>query len=128
MNRSVLTIPGPEIINWWGVHVPLLSLVFGVVGILVGHWVGYALGAPLPMHQRIGVIVAGILLSLTITMTIGQRPLLGFSWSFGIGFSGIVIFQTMGAQARAGMRIIGELVLARVRRTKDGSDSKGESA
>lgn len=119
MTRTAFVIPGPELVIWWGVQVPLLTLVFSVAGVLVGHWMAPVIGAPLPLHRQAAVIVGGILLSVTITMAVGQRPMVGLSWSMGIGFSGLVIFQTMGAQARAGIKTLGDLVLERLRKKDD---------
>lgn len=115
MNRSVVVIPGPETVLWWGVHVPVLSALFGVAGILLGHWMAPVIGAPMPLHRQVAVVVSGILLSLAITMVTGQKPLVVLGWSIGIGFSGITIFQTMGAQARTGLMSLGDLVLERLR-------------
>lgn len=115
MNRPVVVIPGPETVIWWGVHVPLLSAVFGVVGILLGHWMAPAIGTPLTLQRQAAVIVAGVLLALAITMVTGQKPLVVLGWSIGIGFSGITIFQTMGEQARAGMKTLGDRVVDRLK-------------
>ncbi len=120
MTRTVFIIPGPETIIWWGVQVPFLTLVFGVVGILIGHWMAPAIGAPMPIQRQVAVIIGGILLSLTIAMAVGQRPMIGFCWSIGIGFSDIVIFQTMGTQARAGLKSLGDMIIERLRAKKDG--------
>lgn len=120
MTRNVFVIPGPDTVIWWGVHVPFLTMVFGVMGVLVGHWMAPAIGAPLPVQRHAAVIVGGVLLSLTITMAVGQRPMVGFCWSMGIGFSGLVIFQTMGRQATAGLKAIGDMMIERLRRGKDG--------
>lgn len=119
MNRAVFNIPGPEIVNWWGVHVPLLTMVLGVAGVLIGHWMALGIGAPLPVQRQAAVVLAGVLLSLTITMTVGQQPMLGLSWSMGIGFAGLPIFQTMGEQARAALHALGNMVIERLGRGKD---------
>lgn len=116
MRQPVLVIPGPETVIWWGVHVPVLAAIFGVAGIVLGHCMAPVIGAPLPVQRQVAVIVAGILLSLGITMVTGQKPLVVLGWSIGIGFSGITIFQTMGAQARAGMKTLGDLVVERLKR------------
>ena len=120
MTRTVFIIPGPEAVIWWGVHVPFLTLVFGVVGVLVGHWMAPVIGAPMPFHRQAAVIVGGVLLSLTITIAVGQRPMVGFCWSMGIGFSGIVIFQTMSKQAAGALRALGDMLIERLGRRKDG--------
>lgn len=129
MNRTVIMIPGPETVIWWGVHVPVLSALFGVAGIVLGHLMAPAIGAPLPIQRQAAVIAAGVMLSIAITMAIGQRPLVGLGWSIGIGFSGITIFQTMGDQARFGMKTLGEKVVERLKaggREEAGHDGAGQ--
>lgn len=120
MNRTVVVIPGPETVIWWGVHVPLLSAIFGVAGIFLGHWMAPVIGAPMTLQRQAAVICAGVLLSLAITMVTGQKPLVVLGWSIGIGFSGITIFQTMGDQARAGLKTLGDRVVDRLK----GADKK----
>lgn len=115
MNKTAFVIPGPETVIWWGVHVPVLAAAFGVVGIFIGHWIAPVIGAPLPVGRQAGVILGGVLLSLAIAMATGQKPLVVLSWSIGIGFSGITIFQTMGDQARDGFKGLGERVVERLK-------------
>lgn len=127
MNRNVFVIPGPETLIWWGVHVPILSAIFGIVGILLGHLMAPVIGAPMPFQRQASVIAAGVLLSLGITMVTGQKPLVVLGWSIGIGFSGITIFQTMGVQARTGLKSLGDMVVERLKGvTVDKSDEKPE--
>ncbi|WP_425230222.1 hypothetical protein [Sphingomonas sp.] len=114
MNKTVVVIPGPETVILWGVHIPLLAAVFGVAGIFLGHLMAPVIGAPLPLQRQLSVIAAGVLLSLGITMVTGQKPLVVLGWSIGIGFSGITVFQTMGEQARAGLKTLGDKVVERL--------------
>lgn len=118
MNKTVFVIPGPETVLLWGVHIPLLAATFGVAGVFIGHWIAPVIGTPLPASRQAGVILGGVLLSLAIAIATGQKPLVVLSWSIGIGFSGITIFQTMGAQARTGLKSLGDLVLERLTGTK----------
>lgn len=118
-------IPGPEWVMWWGVHVPSLSTAFGIGGILLGHVMAPAIGAPLPLQKHVAVILAGVMLSVGIAIATGQKPLLVGAWSIGIGFSGMTIFQTMGAQARAGMKTLGDAVVDRLTGAVSHAD-KGE--
>lgn len=114
MNRAVV-IPGPELVIWWGVDLPLLSAAFGIVGIVIGHFIAPAIGAPPSVQRQLWVIAGGVLISLGITMATGQKPLLVLAWSLGVGFSGTTIFQTLGEHARAGFRTLGEQVIERLR-------------
>ena len=115
IDRTVIVIPGPETVIWWGVHVPVLSAIFGIVGILLGHAMAPVIGASLPVQRQAAVITAGVLLSVAITIVTGQKPLVVLGWSIGIGFSGITIFQTMGLQARSGLKTLGDMVVERLK-------------
>ena len=124
MNRAAFTVPGPETVIWWGVHIPVLAAFFGIAGLLLGHFMAPVIGTPMPIQRQIAVIAAGVLLSLGITIVTGQKPLVVLGWSIGIGYSGITIFQTMGDHARAGLRTLGDLVVERLRgRKPDGDDA-----
>ena len=122
MNRTAFVIPGPETVIWWGVHVPVLAATFGVVGIFIGHWIAPVIGQPLPLSRQAGVILGGVLVSIAIAMATGQKPLVVLCWSIGIGFSGITVFQTLGDQARDGMKTLGERVLERLKPTEADHD------
>jgi hypothetical protein len=124
VNRTAVIIPGPETVIWWGVHVPVLAAIFGIAGIFLGHLMAPVIGTPLPVQKQASVIVAGVLLSLGITMVTGQKPLVVLGWSIGIGFSGITIFQTMGEQARAGLKTLGDHVIDRLKGDKNGEDKQ----
>ncbi len=119
LNR-VIVIPGPETVIWWGVNVPVLAATFGIFGILLGHIMAPVIGTPLPIQRQLAVIAAGILLSLSITMVTGQKPLVVLGWSIGIGFSGITIFQTMGAQARKAVASLGSQMIKRLKTDDEG--------
>lgn len=108
---GVVILPGPETLVVFGVHLKILSAIFGVVGISLGHMMAPLTGASLGWRRHSAVILAGILLSLALTMATGQRPLIVFGWSIGIGFAGITIFQTWAAQAAAGAKSLGEAAL-----------------
>lgn len=129
MDRTVIVIPGPETVIWWGVHVPVLSAIFGIVGILLGHAMAPTIGASLPVQRQASVIAAGVLLSVAITIVTGQKPLVVLGWSIGIGFSGITIFQTMGLQARSGLKTLGDMVVERLKADKpDAAPKQDEDA
>lgn len=108
---GVVILPGPETLVVFGVHLKILSAIFGVVGISLGHMMAPLTGSSLGWRRHSAVILAGILLSLALTMATGQRPLIVFGWSIGIGFAGITIFQTWAAQAAAGAKSLGEAAL-----------------
>lgn len=121
MSRVVI-IPGPEVVLWWGVEVPLLAAALGVVGVALGHLMAPTIGLPLPAHRQVAVVVGGMLVILTIAIAVGQRPWLVLPWGFGVGFSGVTIFRTFAAQTRTGMKSIGELIVDRLKRLGAGKD------
>ena len=125
--RASYTIPGPEVVIWWGVHVPVLAAVFGIAGVLLGHLIAPMPAVALPAQRQLGVVLAGILLSISITIATGQRPLMVLAWSIGIGFSGITIFQTLGAQSANAARTLTDAVIDRLAGRVRGDDKdKGQ--
>jgi hypothetical protein len=126
VNRTVV-IPGPEAVLWWGVHVPLLAAAFGVAGVLLGHVMAPVPATPLSLLRQTGVLVAGVLLSLGVTIATGQRPLVVLGWSIGIGFSGITIFQAMADQTRTAVKRIGDELVEQVAAQLGRGRGRGET-
>jgi hypothetical protein len=62
---------------------------------------------PIGWRRQSAVVVAGVLTAIAITIATGQRPLVVMSWSIGIGFAGITIFQAWAARAVDAARTIG---------------------
>lgn len=117
MNRRVngtITIPGPETLVLFGVHIKVLSAIFGVGGIVLGHLMTPRPAQPLEWRRQMAVILAGVLVSISITIAAGQRPLIVMGWSIGLGFAGIAVFQAWGAQAGAAAKTLGEAAVERL--------------
>lgn len=110
MNGTV-TIPGPETLILFGVHVKVLSAIFGVGGVLLGHLMAPVAPQPLGLKRQVAVVVAAVLVSIATTIATGQRPLIVLGWSIGIGFAGITIFQIWGAQTAQAARTLGGAAL-----------------
>lgn len=108
---STFTIPGPETLILFGVHIKVLSAIFGVLGVLLGHVMAPVTAEPLALRRQSAVIVAGVMISIAITIATGQRPLVVMGWSIGIGFAGITIFQGWGAQAKVAAQTMGSAAL-----------------
>jgi hypothetical protein len=109
--NGTLVIPGPETLVVLGVHIKLLSALFGLIGVVLGHSMAPAAVEPLGWRRHSAVFVAGMLLSLTITIATGQRPMVVLGWSIGIGFAGITIFKGWAAQAAAATKTLGSAAL-----------------
>lgn len=113
MNRvnGTITLPGPETLIMFGVQVKVLSAIFGCGGVLLGHLMAPIPAKRLGLLRQAAVILAGLLVSLAITITTGQRPLIVLGWSIGLGFAGITIFQAWGAQTASAARTLGSAAL-----------------
>jgi hypothetical protein len=112
---GTVTIPGPETLILFGVHVKVLSAIFGVGGVLLGHLMAPVPPEPLGGRRQSSVIIAGIMTSIAISIATGQRPLIVMGWSIGIGFAGITIFQVWSAQAKSAARSIGTAALDQIK-------------
>lgn len=106
--HGTIVIPGPETIVLFGVHVKVLSAIFGLGGVSLGHLMAPVANAPLGWRRHSAVVIAGVLISIATTIGTGQRPLIVLGWSIGIGFSGITIFQAWAAQAARAAQTLGE--------------------
>lgn len=114
MTRAVsgtIVIPGPETIVLFGVQVKVLSAIFGIGGVLLGHLMAPVPNVPLGWRRQSAVVIAGVLIALGTTIATGQRPLVVLGWSIGIGFAGITIFQAWAAQAARTAKTLGEAAL-----------------
>jgi hypothetical protein len=109
--NGTITLPGPETLIMFGVHVKVLSAIFGVGGVVLGHLMAPVPAQPLGWRRQWAVVIAGLLVSIATTIATGQRPLVVLGWSIGIGFAGITIFQGWGAQATDAARNIGSAAL-----------------
>lgn len=104
---GTVIIPGPETLILFGVQVKILSAIFGVGGVLLGHLMAPVAAQPLGWRRQSAVIAAGVLTAIAITIATGQRPLVVFGWSIGIGFAGITIFHAWAARAVDAVRSLG---------------------
>lgn len=109
--NGTFVIGGPETLLVLGVHVKILSALFGVIGVGLGHLMAPAAVEPLGWRRHSAVIIAGVMVALGVTIATGQRPLIVFGWSIGIGFAGITIFKSWAAQAVAATKSLGSAAL-----------------
>ncbi len=108
---GTLILGGPETLVVFGVHIKIMSALFGVIGVGLGHLMAPAAVQPIGWRRHAAVIVAGILVAIAITIATGQRPLVVLGWSIGIGFAGVTIFKTWAAQAAAATKSLGSAAL-----------------
>lgn len=109
--NGTFVLGGPETLLVLGVHIKILSALFGVVGVGLGHAMAPKAMEPLGWRRHAAVIVAGIMVALGITISTGQRPLIVLGWSIGIGFAGITIFKGWAAQAATATKSLGSAAL-----------------
>lgn len=109
--NGTFTVPGPETLILFGVHVKVLSAIFGVAGVLLGHLMAPVVAHPIGWRRQTAVVIAGVLLSIATTIGTGQRPLVVLAWSIGMGFAGITIFQAWAEKARAAAKAIGSAAM-----------------
>lgn len=109
--NGTFVLPGPETLVVFGVHIKIFSAIFGLAGCGLGHIMAPAAVEPLGWRRHLGVISAGMFVAIAITIATGQRPLLVFGWSIGIGFAGITLFKGWAAQAQAAAKTLGSAAL-----------------
>lgn len=110
MNGTIV-LPGPETLVLFGVHIKVLSMIFGVGGVLLGHLMAPVPAQPLGIRRQVSVVTAGLLVAIAITIATGQRPLIVLGWCIGIGFAGITIYQIWGATAASAAKTAGAAAL-----------------
>ncbi|MEE8612257.1 MAG: hypothetical protein V3V60_15875 [Sphingomonas aquatilis] len=108
---GILDLGGPETLVVFGVHIKIMSALFGLIGCGVGHVIAPRAAEPLGLRRHIGVVFGGMMVAIAITIATGQNPLLVFGWSMGIGFAGITLFRGWAAQAAAASKTLGSAAL-----------------
>ena len=108
---GTVTLPGPENLILFGVQLKVLSLIFGMFGVGLGHLMTPTPGAGLSLRQHVAVIAAGQLVAIAITIAAGQRPLLVLGWCIGVGFTGLALYQIWGASTKAAAGRLGSAAL-----------------
>jgi len=110
-------VPGPESLVLFGVAVPVLSSILGVVGVALGQLLAPPAVPPLGRKRR-GVLVAAlvalelcIVLACSVITGKAVLPLVAMGWGIGLGFSGLAAMQALGELAPIGVkRVGGELI------------------
>lgn len=97
-------VPGPPAIIFWGVAVPSLSLLFGVVGVLLGQLLAPAPAVPLGWKRRSALVASLLGIAIGIVIATGQQPLVAMAWGIGLGFSGLSVAQALGTGAMDGIK------------------------
>lgn len=113
--NGTLTLPGPETLILFGVHVKVLSALFGVLGAVLGHFMAPVPETPLTVRRQSMVLAANVLVAVALTVATGQRPLLVLGWCIGIGFAGITIYQGWGEKAKAAGRTLSDAALVEIK-------------
>jgi hypothetical protein len=116
-------VPGPESMVLFGVAVPVLSALFGVVGVVLGQILAPGAVPPLGRRRRAALVTAliglalGIVIACSVITGKAVLPLVAMGWGIGLGFSGLAAMQALGDQALGGVkRVGGELIDSLVER------------
>lgn len=120
-----LVVPGPPAILLWGVTIPTVSALFGVVGVVVGQWLAPASAEPLGCSKRSALMIALQGIALGIVMATGQQPLVAMGWGIGLGFSGLSVMQALGDEAMSGLKRISDAFITRVAAMVGGKNKDG---
>ncbi|CAN5550557.1 hypothetical protein BH09PSE4_BH09PSE4_21270 [soil metagenome] len=121
---STFVVPGPETVVFFGVAVPVLSALFGLVGVALGQIIAPPTTAVIGWRRRSAVVVALLGIVLSTAIATGQQPLVVFSWGIGLGFAGNTIVETLGSQAVSGVRKVTDAFLSMIAAKVGGANPK----
>ena len=107
-----LVVPGPEWLVVLGVQVPLFSAGAGALGVLLGQLLAPPPAAPLGTRRKVALVITLHALVLASVILTGQQVLVVLSWGIGLGFAGLTVAETLGAQAIAGLKAVTNAFIA----------------
>lgn len=91
---------GPEVINFFGLIIPVMPFGLGLVGLLLARSIAPASRRKLTRMQEVSLTILLILLLLMIvTGQFGGAPLksgMASIWGIGLGLSGLVAIEFIG--------------------------------
>lgn len=111
---ATITIPGPELVVAWGVHIPVFSAGAGIIGVILGLLMAPTSAVELGWRRRIAVWAALVALVIASAIAFGQMPLVSLSWGIGLGFSGYTVAEALGAETRSGIKKIMDAFFAAI--------------
>jgi hypothetical protein len=123
-----IVLPGPELIGVFGVDIPVFSAIFGVTGVLAGHWLAPAAPSQLTWRKTTLLLLTLSLVTLAIVVATGQRPVVAIGWGIGLGFSGVSSVQLLGTQAGGGIKTITDAFFNSIAARISGKPKEDDSA
>jgi hypothetical protein len=123
-----IVLPGPELIGVFGVDIPVFSAIFGITGVLAGHWLAPAAPAPLDWRKTTLLLATLSLVTVAIVVATGQRPVVAIGWGIGLGFSGVSSVQLLGSQAGGGIKTITDAFFNMIAARISGKSKEDDSA
>ena len=99
---------GPPSIVAFGAELPVWSILFGIVGVLMARRVApaTAAGTALGRTGNAALTVLLILGVLALIVAGEKRPIVALGWSIGLGFSGLGMIEMVARAVRGGARLI----------------------
>jgi hypothetical protein len=122
---ATITIPGPELVIAWGVHIPVFSAGAGIVGVILGLLMAPTSAAEIGWRRRIAVWASLVALVIASAIAFGQMPLVSLSWGIGLGFSGYTVAESLGAETKAGIKKLMDAFFSALA-VRIGATKKGE--
>jgi hypothetical protein len=104
---------GPAIVEVFGLRLPVAALILALVGLILSRYIAPKSSRKLSLGQeRALTVLLGIILFLIV---VGEFPLIGggkplgvgmaTAWGVGLGTSGLLIVELVGARIMAGFRV-----------------------
>jgi hypothetical protein len=123
---------GPHAVIAFGVEVPVLSALFGLIGVVLARRVAPATdaGAKLGPGGNAALTALLALGVLALIVTGEKRPIVALGWSVGLGYSGLAFIEMVARGVMTGSRVAIEtfskviVALAEARQGKGGGDGR----
>jgi hypothetical protein len=99
---------GPPLVIAFGYEVPVLSAIFGLIGVVLARRVAPAsvAGAKLGPGGNAALTALLALGVLALIVTGEKRPIVALGWSVGLGYSGIAFIEMVARAVVGGSKLI----------------------
>ncbi|WP_343528741.1 hypothetical protein [Sphingomonas sp.] len=99
---------GPVAVIVFGAELPIWSIIFGIIGVLMARRVApaTAAGTALGRTGNTALTVLLVLGVLALIVSGEKRPIVALGWSIGLGFSGLGMIEMVARAVRGGARLI----------------------
>ncbi len=99
---------GPASVILFGAELPIWSMLFGIVGVLMARRVApaTAAGTALGRTGNAALTVLLVLGVLALVVAGEKRPIVALGWSIGLGFSGLAFIEMVARAVRVLTRVM----------------------